>query len=110
MITLDSYIENNNIKHIKILKIDVEWAEKLVFEWAKNALKKWIIDIVYWESNHLISQDSKSKILSMLKSMKYTNFEFDCSEKSIIPYNNSDNCLFIKSDKIDLVKNILKQI
>ncbi len=46
----------------------------------------------------------------MLKNMEYENFEFSPSEKQIIPYKNWDNCLSILSNKVDIVKNILKKL
>lgn len=110
MVSLDEYIKNNNIKHVKILKIDVEWAEPFVFQWASNSLKDWIFDIIFWESNSILSINSKKNILEMLRNVEYENFEFTTSEKQIIPYKNWDNCLSILSNKVDIVKNILNKL
>ena len=42
-LTIDEYVKLNNIGNINFIKIDVEGAEKLVFEGAQNSLKTGII-------------------------------------------------------------------
>lgn len=48
-ITLDSFIEENNITEIDILKLDVQGGELMVFEGAKVALNHKKIKIIYSE-------------------------------------------------------------
>lgn len=45
MKTLDEVIKN---KHIHFMKVDVEWYEKFVFEWATDTLKN--TDVIYFEA------------------------------------------------------------
>jgi FkbM family methyltransferase len=52
MITIDSFVASSNISDIKLIKIDVEGAEKMVFEGAMNTLLK-IRPKVIFESSDL---------------------------------------------------------
>ncbi len=97
--TLDEYIITHSISRIKILKIDVEWAEPDVFVGMKNSLEKGIVDIIYWESNSLLTDDKKQKILMDLEQSGYQNFEFDERIGKLLPYESSDNCLSIHSSR-----------
>lgn len=44
--TIDAYTENNNIKHIDLIKIDVEGAELFVLQGGVQTLKKYRPDII----------------------------------------------------------------
>lgn len=52
--TIDIYCELYNIKKIDFLKIDVEWHELSVLQWAKGMIQSWRIPIIqfeFWWSN-----------------------------------------------------------
>jgi hypothetical protein len=57
------------------------------------------IDIIYWESNSLLSNEKKQKILTDLEWYGYQNFEFDEALGKILPYKNSENCLSIHTSR-----------
>jgi hypothetical protein len=65
----------------------------------KNSLEKGIVDIIYWESNSLLTDDKKQKILMDLEQSGYQNFEFDERIGKLLPYESSDNCLSIHSSR-----------
>lgn len=47
--SLDNYCEIHNIRHINLLKIDVEGAEKSVFDGCKSLMRQKAIDIIVFE-------------------------------------------------------------
>jgi len=53
--TLDSIIKELKIKRVDLIKIDVEGAESLVLEGARETLKKFHPKIIFeaWDENHL---------------------------------------------------------
>ena len=52
-ITIDQFVKENDIKHIDLLKIDVEGHELAVLEGAKETLKKGIISAIQFEFNEM---------------------------------------------------------
>ena len=62
--TLDNIIKENNIKNIKLIKIDVEGAEMQVFEGAKETLKKYHPKIIF-------ETDFPGKVFPLLKKLNY---------------------------------------
>ena len=53
IIDIDSFISEQNIQKVSLLKIDVEGNEYSVFEGLKEALKKGIIEIIHFEFNEM---------------------------------------------------------
>ena len=58
---LDSYIEDNNIQHINLLKIDTQGHEDAVLDGCRKSLEAGLIDVIETE---LIVGDSYTKILT----------------------------------------------
>jgi len=48
-ITLDSYVQQQSIKQVSLLKVDVEGYEELVFQGCKNLLAQQKIKVIYYE-------------------------------------------------------------
>lgn len=74
--TLDLYCERKKIKHVNLLKIDVEGAEPKVLEGSARLLKNALIDTIVLEINprsELIGY-TEDYILKLLKSYKYSIF------------------------------------
>ncbi len=71
--TLDSYCAENNITNIEFLKIDVEGAEKLVFEGALHLLQQKKIKCGMFEVGSTLqdANTSESEIISLLESYGY---------------------------------------
>lgn len=49
--TLDKYIEENNVKHIHLMKIDVEGAELAVLKGGEWMFRKGMVDVIQFEYN-----------------------------------------------------------
>lgn len=49
--TLDNYIKENSIKHIDLMKVDVEGSEFAVFQGGEEMFKNEIVDIIQFEYN-----------------------------------------------------------
>jgi hypothetical protein len=47
--TIDTFVEENGINHIDLLKIDVEGGEMNVLLGAANCLKRQMIDVIHFE-------------------------------------------------------------
>lgn len=56
-ITLDKFISKNNLKRVKLIKIDVEGAELLVLKGLQKSLKAKLVDVLIVEVN----QDEEAK-------------------------------------------------
>ncbi len=53
VIDLDSFLSEQNIQKVNLLKIDVEGNEYIVLEGLKEALKKGMIEIIHFEFNEM---------------------------------------------------------
>ena len=69
--TLDTYVKQQSIKDISLLKVDVEGYESLVFEGAKNLFSQRKIKVVYYEvcpeitrKADLLPSDATEKLVS----------------------------------------------
>lgn len=71
--TIDQYCEENSIKNIFFMKIDVEGAEKLVFEGAKNMLKNRKIISGIFEIGETLkdANTSENEICNLLETYGY---------------------------------------
>lgn len=65
LITLDKYIADNNIKHINLMKVDVEGAELFVFRGAEDMFKHELVDIIQFEYNDAW-KDSGAKMFDVI--------------------------------------------
>lgn len=73
-ITIDEYVKLNNINIISFIKIDVEGAEKLVLEGAKNSLKNGIIQCGIFEIGETLldAGTSTEEVCSYLEGCGYS--------------------------------------
>ncbi len=78
-LTLDSFTKNTGIKKINFLKIDVEGAELLVLQGAKNLLAEKRIDLILFELNKNLSNFNATPedIFTVLRSNNYFIFQFN---------------------------------
>lgn len=97
-ITIDSFLKNEKIKSVKLLKIDVEGAEGLIFEGAVKSLKSKIIKNIIFELNLNCTNfgHSPAKIISLLNSFNYDVYQF----------TNSGYLKIEKCSKIDFKKTM----
>ncbi|OQY71301.1 MAG: hypothetical protein B6D44_13245 [Ignavibacteriales bacterium UTCHB2] len=72
---LDDYIDENKIKSIDLLKIDVEGHEYKVINGCIESLKKGIIKTIQFEYNNYWLK-SGAKLLEMLKFLESYNYKF----------------------------------
>ena len=79
---LDTYCEINNIDHIGFLKIDVEGAEKMIFEGANNMLKNNKISCGIFEIGQTLydANTNENEIIDILEKYNYKinkNFDYN---------------------------------
>ena len=84
-ITLDSFIHKHRIKHIDLMKIDVEGAEMLVLKGAQECIKKGTAAVIILELNT-------------------NNTTFKSSHKDIISHLQKNNYLVLPIENHKLVK------
>lgn len=102
-ITLDDFIEENNIEIIDLLKIDIEGGELRALNGLKNTLNKNIIKNIIIEISPIINSDSLD-ILKILKDNNYIIFRIPNQETGY--YLKNDNYL----DYITSNENIITDI
>ena len=80
MITVDSYVKQNNLKP-DVIKIDVEGAEELVFLGASNVLENFK-PLIFLSIHPKLIKNYGSTAENLLKSLRQKNYElFDSSGK-----------------------------
>jgi FkbM family methyltransferase len=79
-ITLDSFIKNNNIQDIDILKIDIEGSEMSCLKGLEDTLQQDIIKNIIIEITPLWSVEEAKDILLYLQSKKYLLFDAGLNE------------------------------
>lgn len=67
MITLDSFVREQKIKHIRLIKIDAEGAEMLIFEGMKKTLSSQKVDYIIWEVTNLEANVLEKTLISLKK-------------------------------------------
>lgn len=80
VVTLDNFIENNNIHRVDLIKIDVEGAELLAFQGAKKLLEKSNAPIIFYKSRTLNTQAFNYhpvEVMWFLEKMGYYLFELN---------------------------------
>jgi len=104
-ITIDSFIEKNNIVGKKMFKIDVEGFEPNVIKGMKNTLKKQD-SILFIEHNSETLSRNNSSIYSLVEYLKEFNYKaYDLINLEIKPYNGGDRGLVMYlPEKIDVKK------
>jgi FkbM family methyltransferase len=83
MIALDKFATDNDISNVKLIKIDVEGAELLVFQGAEQLLAS-TKPIILFEANDLTSRSfgySQEYLLSFLSESEYVIQTWDKNEK-----------------------------
>lgn len=83
--TLDTFVKNNNLKQVDLLKIDVEGAEQSVFDGAKTSLSKHVISVIVFEANPKMKKygTSSKKLISFIQQYGYSVFAF--SKDKLLP-------------------------
>jgi FkbM family methyltransferase len=93
-ITLDSFIENKNIK-VDMLKIDVEGYELNVLKGMKRILEGQF-PIVFVEHNSSTLASNHNKIDDLIGFMTSLNYKvYDISSQNMIPYLGGDRSLVL---------------
>lgn len=88
-ITLDKFTKTKSIKHINLLKIDVEGAEMMVFEGSKYLFKNNKVDIIVFEVNKNILNYgyNEKKMINFLERNNFFVFEFKRNKLSLVNEN-----------------------
>lgn len=114
-ITLDSYIEDNNIKIIDLIKLDVEGAELLVLNGSKKLLGSNMAPILILEVSQLLSSAfgyTPKDIEGFLKQYNYSFFIIskELKLRSITSLSGIDtlNIVCLQEKHIDYYKNLIE--
>ena len=89
-ITLDSYVKNNRIHHVDLIKMDIEGAELLALRGASELLRRDDAPAILLEASDVNCSGFSYKaidILDYLESLGYIMYEFD-STGALICANN----------------------
>jgi FkbM family methyltransferase len=94
IISLDSYIKNNNIPSIDIMKVDVEGAEEMVLDGAESLFsnektRPKMILMELFEENLNIFESSTLSILSKMDDYGYQPFVIQSGGRGLVAYNQS---------------------
>ncbi|MHB2149541.1 FkbM family methyltransferase [Calditrichota bacterium LG25] len=94
-ITIDSFVEENNLVGKKIFKIDVEGFEPNVLKGMKNTLRQHD-SIVFIEHNSETLSKNNSSIYSLIEIMKTLGYKaYDIKKFRIEPYRGGDRGLVL---------------
>jgi hypothetical protein len=113
--TLDTFITENNITSIDIIKIDVEGYEKNVLDGFKNGLASKIATHICLEfSANMLPIEESVAILSILKSAGYKLIDIGLLETGHVPlsvkYDDISDIDFVKFATNTTQTNILASI
>jgi len=75
MTTIDSFVKTESIDKIDILKMDVQGAEYMVLNGAKNTLKKGIVNMIYTEIILVPTYEGQIPFEETIKLIKSYGFE-----------------------------------
>jgi FkbM family methyltransferase len=100
--TLDDYVEQNDIQHVKLLKIDIEGGELVVFQGARDVLENGVVDVIQWESNYRASSAERAQTVNLLDAHGYTSFGFD-ARRRLVPWSGQPECVSVRRDRLQLV-------
>lgn len=73
--TIDQVVKENNVSKIDILKMDVQGAEYLVLEGAKESIEKGMIDLIYTEIILIPTYQNQKPFDEMLRLYRQKGFE-----------------------------------
>lgn len=101
-VTLDSFVQNNNIALPDVIKIDVEGAELYVLEGAKGTINfnKPIIIFEYSESTFEDANYTFDDIIEYFKEMNYLFY-------GISNDNKIKNLITLSNDNLSIISNII---
>lgn len=101
--SIDRYIEQNKIKRIKYLKIDIEGYEYKALLGAGNALRSGTIDVIQLEINEKIINSSitPAELLDFVNQLGYILCGYDCTNGRFfeIPYVKTRENYFLINNK-----------
>jgi FkbM family methyltransferase len=102
-ITLDSFIDQNNITKVDFIKMDIEWAELSALKWWEKLLKnlKPVLSIEVWEKNFSYFNYKSSDLILYMQDLWYIVYNYSNSKltKEIIKSEYTyDNLIFIHKD------------
>jgi FkbM family methyltransferase len=113
--TLDKIARDSKIKHVDLLKVDVEGAELLVFKGAKKLFKEKRIETIVFELNKNINNFgySAKDLISLLKNNNFFVFKFENQKLILINENfqsiKTTNLVAILKD-IKAIKKVIKYL
>jgi FkbM family methyltransferase len=113
--TLDTYCEENSIKNIKFIKIDIEGAEILVFRGATNVLSSEEAPIIMFElDDSLVSafNETSISVKAFLNQYGYSLYRYNgkiLESVDNVPFHKQDDLFALKSYHFEQHK-VLQQL
>ena len=90
-IDLDSYISDEKINKVKLIKIDIEGAEIFALEGMKESLKKFKPHLLIEVSNQVLKHETdRNKIFDLMKDLEYKRYGID-EEGSLVDINANED-------------------
>lgn len=99
IISLEEYVQEHEIKQIDVMKVDVEGAEELVIDGAKDLLfnpklRPKVILMELYEKNLVIFGSSISNILTKMERFGYHPYVIEAGGSGLIAYDQSVHSRF----------------
>lgn len=98
--TVDQFCESKGLKHLDILKLDVQGAEYSVLEGTRGLLQQQHVDLIYMEvimAPTYVGQQKLSAYLALFQALEYELFDFYNPVRSNGRLIQTDN-IFISSE------------
>lgn len=107
LITIDKFISNKKISKLDFIKIDVEWAERSVIEWAKETIKKLkpTFSIEVSDETYKSFKYTSKDLINIMKNLGYSVYNYKkkkLEKEKIKDYYYYDNLIFIHKDRFNL--------
>ena len=111
-ITLDKFIEDNNIDEINLLKIDTEGADYLVLRGATKLLENKKSPIILCEYNRNTQRGYEYRLDDLIDFMELRSYKiYEIIKKKLVPFNpitsTSSELVCMKENHRGIFKNYL---
>ena len=112
--TLDNLLQNENLNHLTLAKMDIEGAEILAFKGATSLLQQqrphvWILELLNGVNHGYCKQD----IVKLLQDYGYGLYHYNADTNKLqsitLEYQQCDNVFAIANEALDFVRSRLSE-